>query len=53
MDNLWDEIQDKGLKLALARDMNNHPKEWEDIGWGPPIEANVYTTQVFLQFKKN
>jgi hypothetical protein len=52
MNNLRDEVQDEGLKLAFASSMNNHPKVWEDIGWGPPIEANVYTTQVRLQFEK-
>ena len=49
MNNLWDEVQDEGLKLAFARGMNNHPKVWEDIRWGPSIEAKVYTTQVCLK----
>jgi len=32
--------------------VNDHAQEGEDIGQGPAIEPNVYTSHVVLQFKK-
>lgn len=48
MPNLRYEVQKERLERPFVSSMNNYPKKWNDIWWGPTIESDVYTTKILL-----
>ena len=49
MENLHDKVQEEWLEKSFMNSMNDHPKEWDNIGGSPAIKFQVYAPWVLLQ----